>query len=234
MKLSVVVPCFNEEQNIDALVDAFAGTELEKDSLELILVDNGSVDGTRKKIYGACSRYSWIKLVIVEKNLGYGYGIKCGMGHSSGEFIGWIHADLQTPPASFEKALAVMNRTDRPESCYYKGLRRNRPFLDRLFTTGMSFYETLYLKTFLYDINGQPSIISRKMYEKMTHIPDDFSLDLYVYYFARKNGYEVKRFGVKQRKRLAGESSWNKGFLSRMKGAFWVMGWSKNIRKNGV
>ena len=51
----------------------------------------------------------------------------------------------------------------------------------------------------------------------MNIIPDDFTIDLYVLYFAKKNQQIIKRINVFNEKRIHGESSWNRGLFSKVK-----------------
>lgn len=236
MKLSIVVPCYNEEENIDRLTEGFVNVYdvlKKKLDFELLLVNNGSVDKTEEKILTACRKYNWVHLVKVDINQGYGFGIKEGMKNACGDFIGWIHADLQTPLSSVIEASEIILSEKENENIFVKGERMGRSFWDSFFTKGMALFEKIYLKTSMYDINGMPNVVSKKMYSEMNHIPNDFSLDLYVYYFAKKNGYRIRRFKVEQQVRQGGQSSWNKGFASRLKGATWVLGWSKKIKELG-
>jgi len=101
--------------------------------------------------------------------------------------------------------------------CYVKGDRKGRPIFDQIFTLGMSFFETIYLRTKLWDINAQPNIFHRNFFEGLSDIPNDFSLDLFFLYIAKKNGYKTIRFKVFFPPRLHGESKWNTGFSSKIK-----------------
>ncbi len=181
MKISIVVPCYNEEMNILRLVEAFDIVERElKNEFELLLVDNGSTDDTRSNIIETVKTRPWMRLIIVEKKLGYGYGIKNGLEQTTGDFLGWIHADLQTPARSILDAEKLMEKYAFSTNYFYKGERKNRSLLDCIFTKGMAIYESLYLGIKLNDINGQPCIISREMFEYFQYLPDDFSIDLFI------------------------------------------------------
>ena len=73
MKLSVVVPCYNEEKNIPLIVKRF--DEIKIEEVELVLVDNGSTYNTKDVINEFVQKYPYIKIVHIKKNIGYGYGI---------------------------------------------------------------------------------------------------------------------------------------------------------------
>lgn len=217
IELSIVIPCYNEEKNIPLIIGKLK-KYLDKKNLEFILIDNGSKDKTRREIRKYSKIYKSIRLRIVEKNIGYGNGIFQGLKSAKGEFIGWTHGDIQTPPEDTIRGFEIIKKQKNPELTYVKGKRYGRPLTDKIVNTlGMSIFETLVLKKFLYDINAQPNIFHKSFLEKMANPPKDFSFDLYVYYLAKINNYDIKRFPVLFPKRIYGESAWNTGWKARIK-----------------
>jgi len=67
----------------------------------------------------------------------------------------------------------------------------------------------------MWDINAQPTIFTREFFLTWESPPNDFSLDLYAYYMAKKSKLEIKRFPVLFTKRINGNSNWNIDFKSR-------------------
>ncbi len=230
MKLSVVVPCYNEEQNIPLILARF-GEVIERDDIEVILVDNGSTDNSSQVLSGLLPDYPFARTVKVEVNQGYGYGILQGLKECRGEYVGWTHADMQTDPADILKALAVIEAENG--LVFVKGNRKGRPLFDVFFTVGMSLFETCYLRTKLYDINAQPNIFPRVFYDSWENPPHDFSLDLYALYMARRKGLKVVRFPVLFPKRIYGESKWNTGLRAKWKFIRRTVAFSVNLKKNG-
>lgn len=232
MKYSIVIPCYNEEKGIERLVTSIRKLHLPEKELEVLFVQNGSKDRTGEMLRKFTDGTPWMKIVEIPVNQGYGYGIKQGLKASAGEYVGWMHADLQIPPAELETAFAQIERADGGKRIFLKGRRTNRPFLENLFTFGMSCYETLLLGCVLYDINAQPSVFSRTLYEQWSEAaPDDFSLDLYAYYFAKKAGAQIVRWKVCQHAREAGESSWNTGMGARWKLVKRTLKFSRELKK---
>lgn len=221
--LSIVVPCYNEKDNIPLILERFSEIIGER-SIEVILVNNGSTDGSERVFDTLIPKYEFSKLVTVPVNQGYGFGIISGLKSAQNKYIGWTHADMQTDPGDVAKVYDMIqhkmqitedsineskNVCQNSKLIYFKGLRKERPFIDLIFTVGMSLYESLYFKKKLWDINAQPNIFPKTFFDALTFFPDDFSLDLYMYVMAKENGLLVERFDVLFTDRLHGVSKWN-------------------------
>lgn len=217
MKFSIVVPCYNEAKNIPLILEKFKSF-LKRDDVEVVLVNNGSIDNSQEVFNTLLPLYPFARVVNLSLNQGYGFGITTGLREAKGEFVGYTHADMQTDPEDVLKALKIIEKQENPKNCYIKGDRKGRPFFDQFFTMGMSFFETVYLGTKLWDINAQPNIFHRSFFERIKDsCPKDFSLDLYLLYMAQKNGFHVIRFDVVFPPRIYGESHWNTGLMAKWK-----------------
>ncbi|MBO6205631.1 MAG: glycosyltransferase family 2 protein [Lachnospiraceae bacterium] len=216
MKISIVVPCYNEEKNIPLILQRFDEV-IKKSNIEVILVNNGSTDDSAHVIEELLPQYPFAKTVLVPVNKGYGYGILQGLRSAEGDYIGWTHADMQTDPADVIKAYRYIIKTGN-RSVFVKGNRKGRPAFDSFFTWGMSVFETIFFKTPMYDINAQPNIFPRAFFDDWVDPPYDFSLDLYAVYMAHRSGIRLVRFPVCFPERIYGESKWNnEGLKSKWK-----------------
>lgn len=233
MKLSIVVPCYNEAENIPLILRRF-NEVIKRDDIEVILVDNGSSDNSPQIISRLLPEYSFAKTIRIEVNQGYGYGIVQGLKACSGDFIGWTHADMQTDPADLLKALNIIEGNNSDKTLFVKGNRKGRPLFDQFFTSGMSIFETLYMKVNLYDVNAQPNVFSRSFFETWKNPPKDFALDLYALYMAQKSGLKIKRFDVVFPERLHGASHWNTGLASKWKFIKRTIDFSRKLKKEGI
>lgn len=213
-ELSIVIPCYNEEKNIKLIVERF-GKFLKK-NVELILVDNGSSDNTQKEIKKYSRKNSSVKLVHIKENIGYGNGIYKGLLSAKGEYLAWTHADLQIDPVTVIQAFDIINKQKTPKKAFIKGGRKGRSFTDKFFEVGMSLFESLILGIYLFDINSQPNLFHKSLLNLTKNPPKDFSFDLYFYYIAKTNGYQIIKFPVAYGKRLFGHSAWNFGISSRV------------------
>lgn len=214
--LSVVIPCYNEEKNLPAIIEEFE-KEIGKKNVELILVNNGSTDNSEKILKQSEKKHSFIRTLRLEKNIGYGNGIWAGLKDAKGEFVGWTHADLQTPPKDVLRGLDIIMEQNAPKKSFVKGKRINRSLFDAFFSFGMGFFCSLVLGKWLYEINAQPSIVHKSFLEKISNPPKDFSFDLYALYTAKKLGMNIVRFEVTFFQRIHGKSSWNTGIAGKLK-----------------
>ncbi len=231
MKLSVVVPCYNEEKNIPIILEKFAKI-ITSDDIELILVNNGSTDNSTEILNQLLPDFSFARVVTVTSNQGYGFGITSGLKVAQGKYIGYTHADMQTAPEDILKALEIIESQANPLNCYVKGNRKGRPLFDQLFTWGMSGFESLYLGVKLWDINAQPNIFPKYFLEQLENIPKDFSMDLYLLYTAKKQGMKIIRFDVLFPERIHGQSSWNTGLYAKWKFIKRTINFSFKLNKN--
>lgn len=100
MKLSLVVPCYNEEGNVPLFYDAvkkdFEGSGID---YELVFVNDGSRDGTFRELKKLCDGDIPVKIVNFSRNFGKESAMYAGLKESEGEYVSIIDADLQQKPS---------------------------------------------------------------------------------------------------------------------------------------
>ena len=226
--LSLIIPCYNEGKNIPLLIERCRALCSHGD-IEVILVDNGSKDNTPQVLAELLSQDTACRSVRVEINQGYGYGILAGLKSAQGNILAWTHADLQTDPLDLIEGKRLFEA--HGTKTFVKGQRYGRPWSDTVFTMGMSFFEMLLLKKFFWDINAQPNIFSKDFFESWTNPPHDFSLDLFVYFEAKRQHLRVVRYPVLFGKRAHGVSHWNIDWKSKIKFIKRTMEFSFTLKK---
>lgn len=230
-KISLVIPCFNESENLKLLIDRCKELFRNENSIEIIIVDNGSNDDTGIILDELTNNLDFITRVNIKDNEGYGHGILAGLRVAKGEILAWTHADLQTDLLDLLNGLNIYEKSSNPELLFVKGKRYGRPSLDVFFTVGMSIFETIFLRKYLWDINAQPTIFHRTFYSSWDMPPNDFSLDLYVYYMAKKNKLLIKRFPVIFSERIHGMSKWNFGLMSKWRFIVRTLSYSISLKR---
>jgi glycosyltransferase involved in cell wall biosynthesis len=108
-ELSIVVPVMNEEANIKPLLEAVRGALVDYD-YEIVLVDDGSTDGTRKEIIDNSDERT--KLVELRKNYGQSTAMTAGIDHANARFIAMIDGDLQNDPMDIPFMLELAKKED--------------------------------------------------------------------------------------------------------------------------
>jgi glycosyltransferase involved in cell wall biosynthesis len=228
MKFSLVIPCYNEAANLPLLLERCKELAVRPD-IEVVLVDNGSTDSTADVLQNLLLKYPGCQSIRVEKNQGYGFGILSGLKAAKGEILGWAHADMQTDPQDTLLGLELFKK--HGNDIFVKGRRYGRPFMDVVFTVGMSVFETILLARPMWDINAQPTMFSRSFFESWAAPPADFSLDLYAYYQAQRFGLKVYRFPVRFGKRAHGVSRWNVNWAAKRKFIRRTVDYSLELKK---
>lgn len=214
MRFSLVIPCYNEAANLPLLLERCKELAVRPD-VEVVLVDNGSTDSTAEVLQNLLPKYPGCRSIRVEKNQGYGFGIVSGLRAAEGQILGWTHADMQTDPQDVLLGLGLFEK--HGDDIFVKGRRYGRPFMDVVFTVGMSVFETLLLARPMWDINAQPTMFPRSFFDDWETPPEDFSLDLFTYYQAQSSGLKVYRFPVRFGERAHGVSHWNVNWAAKWK-----------------
>ena len=216
INISLVLPCYNEEKNITLICDEFLELPLQKYNAELILVNNGSSDETKSEIIKAInsnnSKNISIKLVNIENNVGYGGGIAEGLKTAKGDYIGWAHADLQTPLIDFFKLYLLIK--DK-KNILGKGFRVNNRGFDGMISMLHEKLSSLILGYPMKEINAQPKIFNRELLQLFSHIPYKWTtIDTYIMYICLKNRIEIETIEVVFNTRKYGHSKWKNNFLN--------------------
>lgn len=205
--LSIVVPLFNEAENIERFfkkIDEFQ--KLASFNFNFILVDGCSSDGTPDLILREIKsrEISNIELIPMNQKNGYGYDIMRGLANAKYDVLSWTHADLQTDLKDLIRGYEILISSQNP--VIVKGKRINRALMEKIFTFGMQVFTYFYLGVYLDDINAQPKLFRRSFYEDhlKQNPPNDFSLDLFLLLNAKLNGNEIKTFNVAFNPREAG------------------------------
>ena len=115
MKLSLVVPCYNEAENVsafqEAVIAAFEGCGYD---FEIVYVNDGSKDATLHNLKKIFSQQKCpVKVVSFSRNFGKEAAIYAGMSHTSGEYVSLIDADLQQRPEIVREMVQILE--DKPE-----------------------------------------------------------------------------------------------------------------------
>lgn len=171
--LSVVVPCYNEEESLPELIArlTMVCTSAAGDSYEIILVDDGSRDGTRALMSDAADADAHIVAVLLSRNHGHQLALTAGLTICRGARVLIIDADLQDPPELLDTMMGLMDdgadvvygrRTERKGETKFKEV------------TASAFYRLLNT---MIDIDiprdtGDFRLISRRALDQLNRMPE--------------------------------------------------------------
>ena len=208
MKLSLVVPCYNEAENVAAfqevVISAFEGCGYD---YEIVFIDDGSKDATLhnlKKLYAA--QKCPVKVVSFSRNFGKEAGLYAGLQHASGDYISLIDADLQQRPEIVRDMVKILDEQPAYDVVAAYQDRRNEGKVLSFFKK--SFYRIINK---LSDVTLQPDASDFRTFRRSVR---DSILELGEYHRFSKGifawvGYETCFIPYTACERAAGKSKWN-------------------------
>jgi len=108
MKLSIVIPCYNEEKTIREIVNLVE--KVNGPDKEIIIVDDGSKDGSRDVLSKLSKEKPYLKVILNQKNSGKGATVREGYKHTTGDYVIVQDADLEYNPQDYKKLLAEVEK----------------------------------------------------------------------------------------------------------------------------
>lgn len=150
MKLSVIIPVYNEKNTIEEIIKRVVAVNLEK---EIIVVDDGSTDGTRQILEKISASFP-IKVFFHQKNQGKGASVRTALKHVSGDYVIIQDADLEYDPEDYYKMLKPILK-GKAEVVYgsrFTGERLNMLFWHYLGNRFLSLVTNILYNTTLSDM----------------------------------------------------------------------------------
>jgi len=207
--LSLVIPCYNEEDAIrntaDRLITAFRQQNVH---LELVLVDNGSTDRTGEIIDELIAEGWPVAKAVVEVNEGYGKGILQGLPSCRADLIGFMCADEQVEAQDVVKLYHIAAKARTPKLFKVRRRFRLEGPLRRIVSASYNLLaNTLFGELGTMDINANPKILYREHLEAMELESKDWFLDAEVIVKAKRMGLSTFEMNVFSQMRAEGVSN---------------------------
>lgn len=203
--LSIVVPCFNEEESVGFFLKEVQG-ELINYNFEIIFVNDGSTDNTLKNIKDLASANSNVKYISFSRNFGKESAIYAGLKNTSGDLICVMDADLQHPPRLLPQMIEEISNDGCDIVAARRTSRDGEPALK-------SFFSHLFYKIFN-RISDLDLVEGATDYRMMTRQVSDSILQLNEYNRFSKGlfqwvGFNTKWIDYENVERVAGETTWS-------------------------
>ncbi len=106
--LSLVIPCYNEESTLAAIVDEVLKLRSDEIGLEVIVVDDCSNDASRAVAEALAARHPEVKLCFHEKNKGKGAALRTGFLAATGDYVGIQDADMEYDPRDYLRMVRLL------------------------------------------------------------------------------------------------------------------------------
>ena len=114
MKLSIIIPAYNEERRLGAMLEQYLAFFIPRygAEVEFLIVVNGSVDRTPEIARDYAARNPVVRVIIEPRSIGKGGAVMLGFAAAQGALMGFVDADGATPPEAFEDLAASINDAD--------------------------------------------------------------------------------------------------------------------------
>lgn len=198
--VSIIIPLYNEERRLSNLLKIYKYLDSLNLTYEVILVNDGSIDATLKKINELSKNFKF-KLISYQKNLGKGYAIKAGMTAANGKYRLFTDIDLSTPIEEFDKFLPNLLDYD-----IVIGSRRKKgskliihqPKLREKLGKGFTKLSQVYLGLSLTDFTCGFKCFSKEVAGKIFSRQkiDRWGFDTEILFIGKKMGFSIKEVPV--------------------------------------
>ncbi len=208
-KISIVVPCYNEEESLPLFykaVDKITDNMKKKASFEFVFVNDGSRDKTLEILRDLAKKDDRVRYISFSRNFGKEAGIYAGLENATGDYVTTMDADLQDPPELLEEMFDTLESGEY-DCCATKSTSRN----------GYSFFRKLFTKWF-YKIIGKLSktemVAGARDFRLMTRQMVDAIVSMKEYNRYSKGlfsfvGFRTKWIEFENQERVAGTTKWN-------------------------
>lgn len=210
--LSVIVPCYNEEEAIPYFyeemlktIDTF-GKDFPDVSFEMIFIDDGSKDKTLDVVKKLREKDKRVRYVSFSRNFGKEAGIYAGLDKSKGDYVVIMDADLQDPPSLLPEMYKAVTEEGFDSAATRRVNRKGEPPIRSFFAR--MFYKLMnkISRTEIVDGARDYRIMTRTMVNAILDMPEYNRFTKGIYGWI---GFNTKWFEYKNVERVAGETKWS-------------------------
>jgi dolichol-phosphate mannosyltransferase len=204
--ISVVVPAYNESENLPFLVknvyEIFNKSKF-INNYEVVVVNDGSIDNTENVVKDMLSHYKNLTLINLKENVGKAYSLDSGLKISKGNIIATMDADLQYSPEDLIKML------EKIESGYdlVNGRRTKRQdiFFTKIFSNIYNLILRILFRTKIQDFFSGIKVFKKEIYSLMGYK----GLSRFVIFFSKKYNFKISEINIEHKKRKHGVTAYS-------------------------
>jgi glycosyltransferase involved in cell wall biosynthesis len=207
-KISVIVPCYNEQEAIPFFYDEMVRVEktMPNYDFEIIFVNDGSKDGTMDIILEYAAKDGQVKYIDFSRNFGKEAAIYAGLSNASGDFVVMMDADLQDPPSLLPEMVKAIVEEGYDSAATRRVTRKGEPPIRSFFAR--CFYKLInkMSKTEIVDGARDYRLMTRQFVDSLLELGEynRFSKGLFGWV-----GYKTKWIEFENVERVAGETKWS-------------------------
>lgn len=179
MKLSIIIPVFNEKKTIEEILRQLKALKMAKVSQEIIIIDDKSTDGTKEILKKIKKKQPQLKIIFHTQNQGKGASVRTGFHQASGDWLLIQDADLEYDPGDIPKLVEPIQK-GKAEVVYgsrFTGARRNMLFWHMMGNRFLTFLTNLLYNTTLSDMEVCYKLFTRKALKNVKLKENRFGFD---------------------------------------------------------
>ena len=206
--ITIVVPCYNEEKAIPYFYEEIQRVKklMPEVKLELLLVDDGSKDGTLKQFHTLKEKDASVKYISFSRNFGKEAAIYAGLEKAKGDYVAIMDADLQDPPALLPQMYDALTKEGYDSAATRRVTRKGEPPIRSFFAR--KFYKLMNKISDVELMDGARDfrLMNRKYVDALLSLKEynRFSKGLFGWV-----GFKTKWIEFENVERVAGETKWS-------------------------
>ncbi|MCI8290685.1 MAG: glycosyltransferase family 2 protein [Clostridia bacterium] len=206
-KISIIVPCYNEEEVLDIFYNKIVEVSSEIDAeFEYIFVDDGSKDKTLEIVRDFSKKDGRVRYISFSRNFGKEAAMYAGLNESTGDFVAIMDADLQDPPELLQEMYETLLTKEYDCVATKRKTRKGENLI--ISWCSRLFYKIINKMSGTEVVNGARDyrLMSRRMVDSILKVTEynRFSKGIFSWV-----GFNTKWIAYDNRKRAAGKTKWN-------------------------
>ena len=176
MKVSVIIPVYNEEETIEEILRR---VEMEEIATEILVIDDGSTDGTREKL-ASLNEVGNLRIILHDRNQGKGAAVRTGFQNATGDVFLIQDADLEYDPRDYPKLIQPIEEGIADVvygSRFLGGPRRTTMFWHMVANKLLTFMTNLLYNTILSDMETGYKVFKRDIVDGMKIRANSFDFE---------------------------------------------------------